>query len=471
MSLDKRICKEYICLNQIQNRDPFLVIAGDNSGTNVLMGVYESVANEKSSGYTEVFEGLYDGQQIKDFGNDVLADILEKVSGNNRININKDKIHRMVLSPAGPIEDKTTCNLTNADYSLDTMSYGVPTVLLNDFAAIGFAVAAHRSGKLVEGLETVRFRHTSNSNAKCEGEASTFPYGVNMDHENIGILGAGTGLGESRLINLSKLPNCSYPLKYAVLASEGGHKSSKDDDYSNHDSGIINHLRTYFEGNKIHQEAILSGKGVGRVFEYFLFYKLFEGKNINKTINPDFSDGYFASKDKMRFVYDNMFIMIPEGPYKTILKDCVDIEDRAAFVAKTYKSKDESKLYRLAKNTLNHVYSFYGRAARDLAVHEIAKGGIYIAGGMAMKDLPKENGFDSLDYELVNRFMDEFDSGPTHRDWVNNIGVNLILDKKVGLKGAKIVATDSSLFNVELNDYWKKYSKNMGCDFGLKGGY
>ena len=37
--------------------------------------------------------------------------------------------------------------------------------------------------------------------------------------------------------------------------------------------------------------------------------------------------------------------------------------------------------------------------------------------------------------------MTEFDNGPSHRDWVNEIPVTVIMDRQVGLKGALHVAT------------------------------
>jgi len=70
---------------------------------------------------------------------------------------------------------------------------------------------------------------------------------------------------------------------------------------------------------------------------------------------------------------------------------------------------------------------FYARACRNYALSVLATGGLFITGGVAMK-----NPF------LVNNdyFREEFINAPHYRDILESIPISLVCDEEVGLRGA-----------------------------------
>jgi len=213
------------------------VIAGDVSATNVEMGLY-GITDEE----VPIVEATYKGQLITDF-NDVLDHLIGIAT------LKRGDVGRMVLSPAGPISpDKMRCDLTNALFSLDASTLGVTnTILINDYAAIGYAIATYSTES-----SHVRLKHIN-------GE-----YGEVIDKEPIAIHGPGTGFGAGRLIydNESGL--------YFPLQSEGGHRFLAVDVDDAVDIEIGRWFMGCCDGEKPHLNAILCGNGILNVCEYFI---------------------------------------------------------------------------------------------------------------------------------------------------------------------------------------------------------
>ena len=70
---------------------------------------------------------------------------------------------------------------------------------------------------------------------------------------------------------------------------------------------------------------------------------------------------------------------------------------------------------------------FYGRAARNYALNLLALGGLYIAGGVAMKN----------PFLVANEhFVKEFGDSPHYGEVLENIPLTLILSEDSGLWGA-----------------------------------
>ena len=89
----------------------------------------------------------------------------------------------------------------------------------------------------------------------------------------------------------------------------------------------------------------------------------------------------------------------------------------------------------------------YGRATHDLVVHENARGGVWIAGGIIRKDYAGGN--DQYKEKVKDWFMTEFTSGPTHRSWVNKTPLHVITDKRAGLEGCIEVGSNPEYFERE----------------------
>ena len=228
----KEICKVYK-QEEIPANSEKLIIAGDVSATNIFIGLYS-----KNGELTEpIFEASYKGQKITDFNKQVINDLLK------RNNLGSEKISAAVFSPAGPIINGK-CKMTNAPFSLSSEEIGVPTALINDFAAIGYCVATRGISEKLENTQL-------NPNA-----------GKPVTGEVIGVEGAGTGFGTGRLIYDKE------KRLYNPVGSEGGHKFLPIDSSDSEEIKIHNWLRNFTRGRKPAYEHVLSGRGIDNLFKY-----------------------------------------------------------------------------------------------------------------------------------------------------------------------------------------------------------
>jgi glucokinase len=328
----------------------------------------------------------YDGQVTTDFKIQVLEDIL------NKTGIKLSDITAMVLSPAGIISpDRRTCEMTNAKFFLDATMYGISTALINDFKAIAYGVSAQISG--FEDVENLPLLHSDGT------------YGEEIYKEAIGIHGSGTGLGCGRLF----FENGQYLPK----ASEGGHRLLAINPFNQNEIEIAQYLSARHCGGRIpHLEAVLCGKGTQHIFDYLV------GKAIAK--------GEFNLSREEIMTFE-------------------EAKDKAECISKLAKANPNSIFGKVDE----FFYRVYGRALHDLAVHENARGGIWVAGGIIRKNIELKLGSIIVDKRISDLIMNEFDNGPSHRSWVNRIQIHAILDKEVGLKGAKYVASNPDIFEME----------------------
>jgi len=303
------------------------------------------------------------------------------------VGIREEQVKSIVLAPAGPISpDRRICDLTRAHFHVDCATIRIPTALINDFSAIAIAVATLGQSE----LSCIQLPHSDGN------------YGEAKDSQNIGIHGPGTGFGTSRLVYDSQAGF------YQPLPSEGGHKFLAPDITDSTDVKIIKWLCRYTNGRKPHLEAIMSGSGIENVCEYFR--------------------NQLDDQEKLKYG-----------------RQLEAAEDRAAYIAEQAKRKPDS----IFGKTMYYFFKHLGMALRDLAVHEIALGGVYIAGGITRKNIEMVPGSGELDTNIARIIMEEFDSGPSHSEWVNSIPIYVIMDPEVGLKGTLEVALNP--------DYFEKY--------------
>ena len=85
----------------------------------------------------------------------------------------------------------------------------------------------------------------------------------------------------------------------------------------------------------------------------------------------------------------------------------------------------------LARQALDLWLSCYGAFAGDLAMHWLARGGVYLAGGMAARLMP---GID------CTPFIDAFLAKREHRDLVHDMPIYLTTAEDLGLRGALALA-------------------------------
>ena len=87
----------------------------------------------------------------------------------------------------------------------------------------------------------------------------------------------------------------------------------------------------------------------------------------------------------------------------------------------------------LASDALRLWLECYGAFAGDLALHWLARGGVYLAGGIAAKLLP---GTDAAP------FIEAFLAKREHRSLAQDMPVRLVTDENLGLRGTLALASE-----------------------------
>ena len=209
--------------------------------------------------------------------------------------------------------------------------------------------------------------------------------GASLPHANKAVLGAGTGLGKCILVWNKQLG------RYIPSASEGGHA-----DFSAQTQMELN-LVEYIQKTEqrtcnISWEDVLSGDGIVRIYKFFQKHNGIQ--NGNKAPHPD-----------------------------------------EIFNART---RDKNSL-----DTFELYTKFYARCAKNFALDALALGGVYIAGGIAAKNLPL--------FEL-DAFKDEFINCGKQMELLKQVPVYVITDYNVSLYGAAtyilLEGIDNTLENV-----------------------
>lgn len=192
------------------------------------------------------------------------------------------------------------------------------------------------------------------------------------------VLGAGTGLGEGLLIWQGD--------HYQALPSEGGHVDFAPADEEQ--DGLLRYLRPIF--GHVSYERILSGAGLVNIFEYLT------------------GSGREAATAALREA------MLKNDPAAAISGFGLDGRDPAAVRA------------------LDLFVSIYGAQAGNLALTTLARGGVYVAGGIAPKIIARL---------LQGGFVQAFNAKGRFSALMQGIPVHVVMNQKVGLMGAALVAS------------------------------
>lgn len=203
-----------------------------------------------------------------------------------------------------------------------------------------------------------------------EGDLVRLQSGQPLDGAPRVALGAGTGLGVVQCVATDGA--------YVPVPSEGGHMAFAPLDEQQ--DRLLVHLRQ--QHGRVSVERILSGAGLAALHG---FCHLQAG-------------------------------MIDSPP------DLTPAQVSAAALA----GKDDA-----AREALRLFCRILGQVAGDLALLAQARGGIYLAGGMAPKILPALREQD---------FLEGFSRKGRYRQWMDLVPVSVVLDQEVGLKGAALAA-------------------------------
>ncbi len=202
--------------------------------------------------------------------------------------------------------------------------------------------------------------------------------GEPMKGAPVGLVGAGTGLGVGYLD-----PSIDPP---RVYSSEGGHAGFAPRDE------VERRLAAFLAERygRASRERVLSGDGLADIYRY-----------LREAGDP---------------------------PERAEVRGEMEEEDPAAVVSRHGLAGDD----RLCERALSLFVRCYGAVAGDVALTIGARGGVYVAGGIAPKLLPALRD---------GRFMDAFRDKGRMRAYMEAIPVRVILDEDVGLLGAAAAAS------------------------------
>lgn len=198
-------------------------------------------------------------------------------------------------------------------------------------------------------------------------------------HEPIAVLGAGTGLGEALLVWQQH--------QYQVLPLEGGHT-----DFAARNRDEI-HLLEYLltQHHRVSVERVVSGMGIATIYEF-----------LRQSADAPPESAEVAA----------------------VLATGADV---GATVSKFALAGQDP----LCEKTLEMFVAAYGAEAGNLALKSLPFGGLFIAGGIAAKILPKMQ-----DGRFIQNFLDK----GRMQKILADLRVSVVLNPKVGLIGAALIA-------------------------------
>ncbi len=271
----------------------------------------------------------------------------------------KVKVAAAVLGIAGPVVGGVV-RATNLPWTADekriARALGIPRVqLVNDLAAL--AVGCTRIGR----------------SAKV-----TIAKGSAVSGGNMAVIAAGTGLGEALLIwDRHRLIPC---------ATEGGHSDfGPTTDVEIH---LLEHLRQGITGEHVSGEDVLSGPGLGRMYDFFVEHMGPRARaKEDATIAPRLAAG-----------------------------------DRNAIITELGLAGESPAAVR----AVDLFASVYGAEAGNLVLRGLALGGLFVCGSIAARIVPAKKAV----------FLAAMRNKGRMSQLLSKVPVILVEDKFVGLVGA-----------------------------------
>jgi glucokinase len=191
------------------------------------------------------------------------------------------------------------------------------------------------------------------------------------------LIGAGTGLGVAYLLHDGR--------QYRVFASEGGHTGFAPRDARQ--NALWHTLHEAY--GRVEAEHVVSGPGLERI-------------------------------------YRHVRGLPPAAPARDTMKETPAPESPAAIVR---AALEQGEL--LALEALDLFVDCYGAVAGDQALNLVARGGVYVAGGVAPKILARI---------VSGRFIAAFNDKGAFAELTRSMPVHVVMNERLGLLGAARVA-------------------------------
>jgi len=345
------------------------ILAGDIGGTKTLLQI--AADHTHQTPLTVLYEQRYVSAQFPVF-DELLVEFLNAAQ-----QAGVSMPVTACVGFAGPViadeQGNTSAKVTNLPWLLDEKKLLArfkfrQLRLINDFQAVGYGLDALAENELVV-LQTGENFH------------QVFP-------QPRVLIGAGTGLGQGILVWKGGADQGCYD----VLSSEGGHGNFSPG--NNEQVELLNFLLQKSQLTKspgrVSVEDVLSGRGLVNLYHYF-------AHKYPELVNPKLT--------------------------QAMLKN-----DAAAAVSDAALSTKDS----LAGRALDLFVEIYGGQAGNLALTCLARGGVFIAGGVAPKIQSRM---------LSTLFLNAFQNKGPMTEMMKKIPVTLVMNPLVGLKGALLVAS------------------------------
>ena len=369
------------------------LLAGDIGGTKTLLRL---VLND-SPDHLE-FEHSYSSPAYPD-----LVPIVREFLSAAQTQLGTEiKVASACFGIAGPVKDGVS-PLTNLSWHLTTdrleQELQIPQVeLINDFAAIGYGIPLLTASDLY-----------------------TLQTGQIQPNAPKAIIGAGTGLGEGFLIHDGT--------GYLVIATEGGHT-----DYaarSMREFEFVQDMCQQHQLSHLSYDRVVSGSGIVAFYQFLhKTSKLSEQLDLVSVVKL-WEQQTGALTDPAALI-SALAICQQQGSAKTDPPASTPIE----LFLSAYGAEAEHLAW-LAQQTMELFMSAYGAEAGNLALKVLPYGGLYLAGGIAAKNIPL----------LTNgTFVTAFNHKGRMSELLGTMPIYVILNPQVGLLGA--VARAASLAGI-----------------------
>jgi glucokinase len=317
-----------------------MLLCADIGGTNTKLALFR-----RDDPRAVAALATYPSRDIRDLGS-TIADFLARAPGT---------IEAACIGIAGPVAGPRV-EPTNLSWVIDGTALsaglgGAPVFLLNDLEALSYGIPALRA----------------------DAYAVLNP-GHSVPTGTIGVIAAGTGLGEGGLVWDGS--------RYVTLASEGGHADFAP--RTPRDIELLRHLLRRWPEH-VSWERVVSGPGIVHILEFL--------RDVERCEVPATLAAALAAGDPAAAITE---AALAGGPP-------------------------------IATATLDLFVELYGAEAGNLALKLKSTGGLYVGGGIAPKILPKLRD---------GRFRDAFVAKGRFAELLSEIPVRVILDEHTALYGA-----------------------------------
>jgi glucokinase len=346
-----------------------ILLAGDIGGTKTILRLVTAEGDQHNGLplLTTLYEQTYPSHSYPD-----LTPMVRKFIAETADTIGRTPYPQAAcFGIAGPVTGNTS-KLTNLGWNLEAnqlqQNLQIPQVsLINDFAAVGYGVL----GLAPEDLHTLQ-----------SGQLDT--------NAPIGVIGAGTGLGEGYVVPCGN--------SQRVFPTEGGHADFAP--RSTVEFQLLQYIKERQNLDRISVERVVSGMGIMSIYQFM------RDRHLSEE-TPAVANAYRIWQQEIG------------KETKTI--------DLAAVISQNAIDQTDY----ICQETMELFIGAYGAEAGNFALKLLPYGGLYIAGGIAAKNL-----------ELMKRgeFMRAFRDKGRMSSLLERVPVHIVLNPRVGLIGAALRA-------------------------------